>query len=164
MTRILSIAIVLLATMPASAADRFARDPEKISIATTGRITKIDAKTRTLKVRGADPQSLSIRSVSQNISQMMQGLKQRIGVTLPGGITIAFPGHGRPAASKPGDGYANDLEEYTVAVTNDTVFADGAESIRFEDFKAGETISIHGVLSGSTVRLQESRSGLADRQ
>ena len=80
---------------PAIAADRFARDPEQISIATTGRIVKIDAKNKTFKVRGSDGQSLSVRNVSQNVSQMMQGLKQHMGVTLPGGITIALPGRGK---------------------------------------------------------------------
>jgi len=31
-----------------------------------------------------------------------------------------------------------------VATTNETVFQDGADPIRFEDFKIGETISVHG--------------------
>jgi hypothetical protein len=43
------------------------------------------------------------------------------------------------------------LDEYTVATTSDTMFRDGGDSIQFEDFKIGETISIHGVLSGSTL-------------
>jgi hypothetical protein len=143
--------MLLLLAVSGSAADRFARDPEQISIATTGRIVRIDAKNKTLKVRGSDPQTLSVRNVSQNLSQMMQGLKQRIGVTLPGGITIALPGHGTKTPSKPADDAANNLEEYTVVVTNDTIFQDGGENIRFEDFRAGETISIHGLLNGNTV-------------
>jgi hypothetical protein len=81
---------------------------------------------------------------------MMQGLKQRIGVTLPGGITIALPGHGR-TPSKPADSTVNNLEEYNVLTTGDTVFQDGSESIRFEDFKTGETISVRGALTGSTL-------------
>jgi hypothetical protein len=40
---------------------------------------------------------------------------------------------------------------YTVVTTGDTVFQDGADAIRFEDFKSGETISIHGVLKGTTL-------------
>jgi hypothetical protein len=150
MNRILTIATILLVALSASAADRFARDPEQISIATTGRIVKIDQKNKVLKVRGSDGQSLSIRSISQSFSQMMQGLKQRIGVTLPGGITIAFPGRGKNS-SKPAPDPANILDEYTVVTTQDTVFQDGGEAIRFEDFKTGETISIHGVLGGSTI-------------
>jgi hypothetical protein len=31
------------------------------------------------------------------------------------------------------------------------VFQDGGDVIRFEDFKTGETISIHGVLEGKTI-------------
>ena len=131
--------------MSASAADRFAREPEQISIATTGRIVKIDLKNRTLRVRGSDGQSLSVRNAHQNLSQMMVGLKQRIGVTLPGGITIALPGRTAKTPTK----QDNNLEEYTVVVTSDTVFQDGAEYVEFGDFRIGETISIHGSLDGN---------------
>ena len=41
--------------------------------------------------------------------------------------------------------------EYTIVTTGDTVFHDGVDAIRFEDFKSGETISIHGVLKGTTL-------------
>jgi hypothetical protein len=150
MNRTFSTVILLLLAMTASAADRFARDPEQISIATTGRIVKLDLKNKTLKVRGSDGQSLSVRNVSQNLSQLMQGLKQHIGVTLPGGITIALPGH-NAKPSKPAQDSINNLEEYTVVVTDETVFQDGSETIRLEDFRNGETISIHGVLSGNTL-------------
>lgn len=151
MNRLLSAAMMLFLAASASGADRFARDPEQISIATTGRITKIDLKSKTIKVRGSDVQTLSIRSVSQNFAQMMQGLKQRIGVTLPGGITIALPGRNNKNASKPAEQKSNNLEEYTVVVTDETIFQDGGESLRFEDFRSGEMISIHGDLSGSTL-------------
>ena len=151
MNRILSSAILtMLLAISGSAADRFARDPEQVTIATTGRILKIDLKNRTLKIRGADGQSLSVRNVSQNLSQMMQGLKQRIGVTLPGGITIALPGHGKSPSKSPQE-TVNTLEEYTVVVTKDTVIQDGSEPIRLEEFKSGETISIHGALSGTVL-------------
>ena len=46
---------------------------------------------------------------------------------------------------------ARSLDEYTVAATRDTVFQDHADSIRFEDFKNCETISIHGVFKGATL-------------
>src|SRR5262245_20342004 len=148
MNRILSSAILVLLTMSASAADRFARDPEQISIATTGRIVKIDLKNKTLRVRGSDVQSLSVRNVHQNLSQMLVGLKQRMGVTLPDGITIALPGRTATTPSKPAEDI-NNLEEYTVVVTNDTVFQDGAEYLELDDFKTGENISIHGSLNGN---------------
>jgi hypothetical protein len=151
MNRILCFVMVLLVAVSAGAADRFARDPEKFSIATTGRIVKIDSKQKTIKVRGSDGQALSLRSVSQNFGSVMQGLKQRIGVTLPGGITIALPGRKNASASKTADARNNNLEEFTVAITEDTVFQDGSDSIRFEDFRSGEVISIHGVLIGNTV-------------
>src|SRR5262245_31634566 len=151
MNRILSSAIFLLLAMSASAADRFARDPEQISIATTGRIVKIDLKNKILKVRGSDGQSLSVRNVHQNLSQMMVGLKQRIGVMLPGGITIALPGRTAKVPSKPAEDI-NNLEEYTVVVTSDTVLQDGADYIEFGEFRTGETISIHGSLNGTILK------------
>src|SRR5262245_15448616 len=122
MTRILSTAIVVLLAMSASAADRFSSDPEPISVATTGRIVKIDLKSKTLKVRASDGQSFSVRSARLNLPQMMVGLKQRIGVTLPGGITIAWPGRSGKTTPKPPEDTVNNLDEYTVFVTNETVF------------------------------------------
>jgi len=148
MNRMMALLIVLAAVVPASASDRFSRDPEKISISTTGRIIKVDAKNKTFRVRGSDGQALSIRNVSQNFSQLMQGLKQHIGVTLPGGITIALPG--RKSAAKPADDTTN-LEEYTVAATKETIYQDGIDYINFDDFKNGDVISIHGTLTGSTL-------------
>ena len=145
MNRILSIALLLFVGTAANAADRFARDPEQISIATTGLILKIDLKAKTIKVRGGDNQNQPIR----NISQMMQGLKQRIGFTLPGGITIGLPGRNGKSTPKPSADAVNNLDEYTVVITKETAFQDGADTIRLEDFKTGETISIHGTLSGS---------------
>jgi hypothetical protein len=120
-------------------------------VATTGRIVKVDWKAKTLRVRGSDGQTPSVRVVSQNFSQMMTGLKQRIGVTLPGGITIAFPGRTKSPVPAKTDDIKNNLDEYTVVTTEDTIFQDGADSVRFEDFKNGDVISIHGSLNGSTL-------------
>jgi hypothetical protein len=134
--------------------DRFAPDPTEITIATTGKVVKIDIKNRTLKVRGAEPASLSLRGVSQNFAQVMQGLKERIGVVLPGGISITLPGRSKnpPRTTKDTpQSKSEDLQEYIVAITSSTVFQDGGDVIRFEDFKTGETISIHGVLEGKTI-------------
>jgi hypothetical protein len=147
MNRIVCSATLFLLAVSASAADRFFPDPEKVSIATTGRIIKIDFRKRTLRVRASDAPSLSVRNVPQNLSQMMLGLKQRIGVTLPGGITIALPGHSGKTPSNPPEEATNSLDEYTVVVTKDTVFQDGADDIDLEDFHSGEVISIHGVLN-----------------
>src|SRR5262249_7124572 len=142
MNRILPIAVVVLLAASAFATDRFNRDPEQISIATTGRILKIDAKNRTLKVRGSDG------AAPRSVPEVRESLWQRIGVKMPGvkvpgGITILLPGRttksstGKPASD------VNNYSEYTVVTTNDTVFQDGIDSIRFEDFKTGETVSIH---------------------
>jgi hypothetical protein len=150
MTRILSVAVVLFLAASAAAADRYARDPQHVAIATTGRIVKIDYKNRTLKLRGSDGSALSIRSVSQNFAQMLEGLKQRIGVTLPGGITIALPGRGKNT-SKAAAQVSTNAGEYIVTLTEDTVFHDGGETIRFEDFRSGDVISVHGALAGSTL-------------
>src|SRR5262245_44202569 len=121
MNRILPIAMVLLLAVSAGAAVRFAADPDPnpvgTSIATTGRIVKIDAKNKTFKVRGSDGQTLTIRNVSQSISSLMQGVKQRIGIALPGGVSIPLPG--RKSPSKPQE-KTNSLEEFTVIITNDT--------------------------------------------
>jgi hypothetical protein len=153
MNRILSIAIVFLAAISANGADRFAREPEGIQISTTGRIVKIDFKNKTIRMRGSDGQAISVHNVTQNISLWMQGVKQRVGgVTLPGGITIALPGrNGKNPPSKTTAEPTNNLEEYTVVITKDTVFQDGGDSIRLEDFRAGEVISIRGALDGNTL-------------
>jgi hypothetical protein len=151
MNRILSIAIVFLAAISANGADRFAREPEGTQISTTGRIVKIDFKNKTIRMRGSDGQAITVHNVTQNISLWMQGVKQKVGgVTLPGGITIALPGrNGKNPPPKTTTESTNNLEEYTVVITKDTVFQDGSESIRLEDFRAGEVISIRGSLDGS---------------
>jgi hypothetical protein len=151
MNRILSIAIVFLAAISANGADRFARQSEGIQISTTGRIVKIDFKNKTIRMRGSDGQAISVHNVTQNISLWMQGVKQRVGgVTLPGGITIALPGrNGKNPPPKTTTEPTNNLEEYTVVITKDTVFQDGSDPIRLEDFRAGEVISIRGTLDGS---------------
>ena len=56
-------------------------------------------------------------------------------VLLVGGVSVRLPGRA-----------AND---YTVVTTGKTLFQDGGEPIKMEDFKAGETISIHGTLNGN---------------
>src|SRR5438105_9289353 len=146
MMRLLSIALLLLVAVSASATDSNWRNPEQVTIATTGRIAKIDLKNRILKVRGSDGQPI------RNLPDMKQSLKPKLGFSLPGGITIALPtiftGKNPP---KPAANEQNNLDEYTVVVTKDTLIQDGSDPIRLEDFKTGETISIHGVLSGATL-------------
>jgi len=150
MNRILSIALLLVLTMPVLATDRFNQDPERLSIATTGRIVRVDLKARSLKVRGSDGPT------TRNVADMKESLWQRLGVRMPAvrvpGITISLPGRtAKTAAAKPVPDTFN-LNEFTVLTTDDTVFQDGIDPLRFEDFRSGETISIHGVLNGSTLK------------
>ena len=147
MSRLLSIAVLLLMAVSAGATDSNRLNPEAVTIATTGRILKIDLKNKILKVRGSDGQQI------RNLADMKQSLRPRIGVTLPGGFTIALPSiiTGKNPPSKPASNQQNNLDEYTVVVTRDTVIEDGSDSIRLEDFKSGETISIHGSLTGTTL-------------
>ena len=56
-------------------------------------------------------------------------------VMLPGRITLTLP---------------TKSPDYTVITTSQTAFQDGSDPLKFEDFKSGETISIHGVRNGHT--------------
>ena len=69
------------------------------------------------------------------------------GITFPGSIMIPLPG-GTPKPPQSTPNFEH-LDEYTVVTTGDTLFQDGSDCIPFEDFKAGETISIHGELKGT---------------
>jgi hypothetical protein len=62
-----------------------------------------------------------------------------------------LPGRNGKNTPKPAADPVNNLDEYTVIITKDTVIQDGGDNIRLEDFKTGETISIHGILSGSVL-------------
>jgi hypothetical protein len=145
MNRIVSTLSALLLAITASAADRFSPDPEQITIATTGRIMKLDIKNKTLKVRGSDPGMASVTQ-TQGTS-----LIQRLGLSFPRSIRIDLPGLNGKRPPKATPESENSLEEYTVIVTDDTLIQDGSDPIRLEDFKVGETISIHGVLRGKTL-------------
>ena len=147
MNRTLSMAILLLMTASAFATDRFNnQDVRQTPMATTGRILRIDMKNRTLKVRGVESQSL------RNMPEIRESLWQRISVKMPGVRmpAISLPGHNTRSAAKPA---SENLppNEFMVVTTDDTLFQDGIETLRLEDFRTGETISIHGVLHGSTV-------------
>src|SRR5262245_4444634 len=112
MNRILSVAVALLVAISVHATDRFSGDSAHTSIATTGRIIYIDAKTRTMRIRGSEGAS---------------------------GVVFSTPT--RPAS----------IAEYTLVTTRSTTFQDGADTLHFEDFQSGETISIRGCLTGTTL-------------
>ena len=152
MNRILSIALLLLLAASAFATDRFNnfnnQDLRQTPIATTARILRIDLKNRTLKVRGAENQSL------RNMPEVKESLWQRISVRMPSVRmpAISLPGHNsRNSAAKPVTDNNLPPNEFMVFTTDGTLFQDGAEMLRLEDFRSGETISIHGVLNGISV-------------
>jgi hypothetical protein len=140
----------VLVGISASGADRFSTQSEQVSIATTARIVKLDFKNQILKVRGSDSQSFRNPSQIRNISQLMQGLKQHISFTLPGGIAIGLPGR-NPKTPPKQSAEPENADEYTVVITPDTLIQDGSDPVRLEDFKIGEIISIHGTLNGKTL-------------
>jgi hypothetical protein len=148
MKRLLSIAVLMLFAASAFATDRFNQSPEQMALATTGRILRVDLKSGTLKVRGAESQS------SKNVPEIKESLWQRIGVKMPsvrmpGRIAIALPGHNSKISAKSETINPN---EFLVITTDDTLFQDGSDPLRLEDFHVGETISIHGSLNGTTLK------------
>src|SRR5712692_3986579 len=142
MKRLLMLIVLLSAAMFAMAADGNRPPPEGMFIVTTGRIAMIDAKNRTFKVRGSDGQAIRDFSPAKHITSPI--------IALPGGFSIHFPGRIEKNPAKTSSTAPN-LDEYKVVITDKTLFQDGAESIRLEDFTVGETISIHGVLAGNTL-------------
>src|SRR5215471_2168622 len=108
MSRFIPVAIGLLLAVSVFATDKFNTDHEQFSIATTGRIVRINAKTRTMTIRSSD--TAPAPSVpSLNLPRLV----------FAGGIGITFPTPSpKPAASR--------LYEFTLVTTNDTAFQDGA--------------------------------------
>ena len=58
----------------------------------------------------------------------------------------SLPGRNGKSPSKPENEKVNGPEEYIVVVTKDTIFQDGSDYIELEDFRPGETVSLHGSL------------------
>lgn len=124
--RSIAFAALPIAVLSLFASARSNADSERNPIATTARIIKINAKTKTMVVRSEVPADAAPQRVEFRVPGMM----------IPGGISIAVPAK---------------TWDYTVVTTSETAFQDGIDALRFEDFKSGETISIHGVLSGKTL-------------
>jgi hypothetical protein len=141
MRRFMPVAVVLLAAISVFATDRFSSARE-VSIATTGRIVRINAKSRSMTVRSSEAPSERDLSLETTSWQWIGPNLPEI--TLRGGIAINLP----RLANKPS---GNRTIEYTVVTTSETTFQDGATSIQLEDFKTGETVSIHGVLNGTVL-------------
>jgi hypothetical protein len=133
MNRFIPVVVGLLVGVSVFASDRFGTDHEQLSIATTGRIVRINATTRTMTIRNSD----AVPAPNVPLLKLPQ-------IMFPGRIAITLP----TSSPKPA---ANGFSEYTVVTTNETAFQDGADPIRFDDFKTGETVSIHGVLNGAVL-------------
>ena len=140
MLRIPVAAVALLVSMSVFASDRPNGERSQV-VATTGRIIKINTKDRTLTVSG--PASAAANNVLPRQRTWRFGV-QIPGILIPEGLTIPLPQTKSPSTVERRD-------EYTVLTTTDTVFQDGADEIQFQDFKSGETVSIHGALKGTTL-------------
>ena len=144
------MALGLVIGMSVFASVYFSSDHPAQTIATTGRILKINRKNRTLVIRGSE--GPAIQNMMSPPKERSWRISARLpGITFPDGVPFPLPGTvGRlPQPNPPSD--VETLDEYTVVTTCDTVFQDGGDAIRFEDFKTGETISIHGVLRHTTL-------------
>jgi len=137
MNRTIFVVVVLLAAMTADASDRFAGKPPNIPISTTGRIITVDPVARTMKIRGSE--DIAAHSAGDRLA----------GILCSGSIKVSFPANLRQA--RPTVNLADHLGEYKLVTTGDTIFQDGADSIRFEDFGIGETVSIRGILNESVL-------------
>jgi hypothetical protein len=146
MRRVLTVAVGLLTATSAFSSNSSTREHPAQAIATTARIIRINTKSRTLVVNGSEGAAVQQQAV-QKESPFPRIVFQLPGGRFRGGIMIPLPGGSvKPPRSIPN---IEHLNEYTVLTTGDTLFQDGSDSIPFEDFKTGETISIHGELRGT---------------
>jgi hypothetical protein len=146
MRRILTVVAGLLAATSVFASQCFTREHPAQVIATTAHIIRINSKNRTLVVSGSEGAAVH-HMLAQRENPLPRIAVQLPGIPFPRGIMIPLPG----GSAKPPQSIPNieHLDEYTVLTTSDTLFQDGSDSIQFEDFKTGETISIHGELKGT---------------
>jgi hypothetical protein len=148
MRRILTVAAGLLAATSVFSSNSFTREHPAQMIATTARIIRIIAKNRTLVVSGSEGAAIH-HMVAQKETLWPRIAVQLPGITFPRGITFPLPGGNARAPQPTSTPNIEHLDEYTILTTSDTLFQDGSDSIQFEDFKTGETISIHGELKGT---------------
>jgi hypothetical protein len=130
---------VLFFTLSAFATDHPALwNSSGMRIATTADIVRIDFRNKTFRVRGPEFHSRPRQSGN--------------GTVLPGGITIEIEGGRRSIPAKTGESRLSPSFEYSVIITDSTVLMDGGVSLKFEDFKMGDHISVHGVLTGDRLK------------
>jgi hypothetical protein len=134
----LSICSLTAVLVSGADGDRFNGD--SAFIATTGRIVAIDLQNRMLRVRGSDIEP------ARNLARPRRHLPV---ITLPGGLSIHIPVRVDRISNLPRASNTPNLDEYTVIINAKTLIQDGGDPIRLEDFREGETVSIHGVLNGN---------------
>lgn len=109
---------------------------------TTGRITKIDTKKRTLKVR------TQADNPTSSTPRQPQGSGRRGGRRRSGGIPFPGPG-GTGGGRQPTSTTKDQGKEFKVTVTDKTVFKDRENSISFLNLNVGDRILIQGFPKGS---------------
>jgi hypothetical protein len=117
------------------------KDSDEPHLVTTGQISNVDIKKKTLKIRSAaDPLKERVPTGS--------GRAGRGGIGLPRGIP--FPGGrgtvGRGIPPIGGGGKNSGGRESKVTVTDQTVFKDGDETIALSDLKVGDYIVVSGTV------------------
>ncbi len=143
------------------------KNADRAQIVATVEITKIDAKQKTLQVRNVVE--------SSNTSRTNPGSTRRSGGGYPGGgAGGGYPGGGRrrPGGGYPGGGYpggggrypgggggypggggggadTNQVKEYKVFITKDTVLKLEDQAVEFSDLHVGDRIVVSGTPKGS---------------
>jgi hypothetical protein len=147
--RILAIvALFILVALYASAAYGDGEKSERIQIATTAFITRIDLKNNLFKVRS------STRLAQPNVRIPTRQERNRgwSAVILPTGVTIRLPvSADKEPVNKNAEDVLNSGTEYIVTLTEATVLSDGYQPIKLENFEIGERISIHGTFNGTNL-------------
>jgi hypothetical protein len=130
---------------------------DRAQLLTTGRITKIDTKKRTLKVRTV----AEATNTSRPQSSGRRGGSGRGGSgRRSGGIGFPIPGGGgRGPSTSPKD----QGKEFKVIVTDKTAIKNGAESFSFLNLNVGDRISILGLPKGKGDDLEATEITLTNR-
>jgi hypothetical protein len=135
------VALFILVALSASVVYGDGEKSERIQIATTAFITRIDIKNNLFKVRS-----------STKLAEPNERNRGWIAVILPTGVTIRLPMNAnREPVHKNVEDALNNGTEYIVTLTEATVLSDGYQPIKLENFEIGERISIHGTFNGTNL-------------
>jgi len=144
-----ALALLLLVALSASNAHGDGKKSERIQIATTAFITRIDIKNNLFKVRS----STKPPEPNAGIPTRQERNRGWVEVILPTGVTIRLPMNvDREPVNKNVEDVVNNATEYTVILTDATVLSDGYLPIKLEGFAIGERISIHGTFNGTNLK------------